>query len=52
MPDFTWSIALTANQAMRNRRRIEFASEWFDADRKDVPDDSNAQPKVKPKLSL
>jgi len=31
-------IALTANQAMRRRERIEFQADWFDAAKPDVPD--------------
>jgi predicted dehydrogenase len=31
-------IALTANKAMRNRQRIAFQSDWFDAAKTDVPD--------------
>jgi hypothetical protein len=31
-------IALTANQAMKNRSRIEFRAEWFDPDSREVPD--------------
>ncbi len=31
-------IALTANLAMRERARIEFKPEWFDADKPDVPE--------------
>ncbi|MEI7683607.1 MAG: Gfo/Idh/MocA family oxidoreductase [Planctomycetota bacterium] len=31
-------IALTANQAMRRRERIEFQPDWFDASKDDVPD--------------
>jgi predicted dehydrogenase len=31
-------VALTANVAMKNRQRIEFASEWFDANSPAVPD--------------
>jgi hypothetical protein len=31
-------IALTANQAMRHQRRIEFLPEWFDPDSDAVPD--------------
>jgi predicted dehydrogenase len=43
-------IALTANQAMRGRARIEFKPEWFDSGKTDVPDDPNATPKVKPRI--
>ncbi len=31
-------IALTANQAMKNRKRIDFKSEWFDPASDQVPD--------------
>jgi predicted dehydrogenase len=31
-------VALTSNQAMRSRKRIEFRPEWFQADSKEVPD--------------
>jgi predicted dehydrogenase len=31
-------VALTANEAMRQRQRIEFRSEWFDAASEAVPD--------------
>jgi predicted dehydrogenase len=31
-------IALTSNEAMRRRQRIEFKPEWFDAASKEVPD--------------
>jgi predicted dehydrogenase len=31
-------VALTANQAMKNRTRIEFRTEWFEADSDHVPD--------------
>ena len=30
-------IALTANHAMHTHQRVEFKSEWFDADKDDVP---------------
>lgn len=39
-------VALTANQAMKKRERIEFKDGWFDAEKlKDVPDDGTP-PKV------
>ncbi|MBY0233313.1 MAG: Gfo/Idh/MocA family oxidoreductase [Gemmataceae bacterium] len=40
-------LALTANRAMRERRRIEFLPEWFDASpgRDEVPDDPKSPPK-------
>jgi hypothetical protein len=31
-------IALTSNLAMKDRRRIEFADDWFKAESADVPD--------------
>jgi hypothetical protein len=31
-------IALTANQAMKNHKRIEFREEWFDPQSSEVPD--------------
>jgi hypothetical protein len=31
-------IALTSNQAMRQRQRIEFKEAWFDPTSSDVPD--------------
>jgi hypothetical protein len=31
-------IALTANISMKNRRRIEFADDWFKAESSEVPD--------------
>jgi predicted dehydrogenase len=38
-------VALSANLAMRNRNRIEFREEWFDATKTDVPDKMNT-PKI------
>ena len=34
-------IALTANKAMRSHQRIRFESDWFAADKTDVPDGDN-----------
>ena len=31
-------IALTGNQAMQKRQRIEFKDAWFDQNKTDVPD--------------
>jgi len=31
-------VALTSNQAMRSRKRIEFRPEWFQAESREVPD--------------
>jgi hypothetical protein len=31
-------VALTANQAMKHRTRIEFRADWFDSTKDDVPD--------------
>jgi predicted dehydrogenase len=39
-------VALTANQAMKKRERVEFKDAWFDAESKDVPDDPDAKPKI------
>jgi predicted dehydrogenase len=39
-------VALTANQAMHDRKRVEFKEGWFDAKSSDVPDDPKAKPKV------
>jgi predicted dehydrogenase len=38
-------IALTANQAMRKRQRIEFDDAWFDPKSSDAPD-GDAKPKI------
>ncbi len=35
-------LALTANMAMKNRTRIEFKPEWFDADKPDNPESLHA----------
>jgi predicted dehydrogenase len=43
-------IALTANRAMRERKRIEFHGEWFEADAPEVPDDPKQPPKVEVKM--
>jgi predicted dehydrogenase len=43
-------VALTANKAMREKKRIEFAKNWFDSESADVPDDSSAPPKVEVKM--
>jgi hypothetical protein len=38
-------VALTANEAMHRRQRIEFKPEWFDAASKEVPDpDKHSDP--------
>jgi hypothetical protein len=38
-------VALTSNEAMHRRQRIEFRPEWFDAASKEVPDpDKHANP--------
>ncbi len=42
-------IALTANRAMRDRTRIDFKKEWFEADSDLVPDDPSQKPKVEVK---
>jgi predicted dehydrogenase len=43
-------VALTANQAMDARERIEFEKDWFDPDKLDaVPDDPDAKPQVEVK---
>jgi len=39
-------VALSANLAMHEHQRIEFAKNWFDAESTDVPDDPKAKPKV------
>ncbi len=39
-------VALTANRAMHEHQRIEFAKNWFDAESAEVPDDPKAKPKV------
>jgi predicted dehydrogenase len=39
-------VALTANQAMRDHKRIEFKNAWFDSGDSQVPDDPDAKPKV------
>jgi predicted dehydrogenase len=41
-------VALTANKAMREKQRIEFAKNWFDSDSTDVPEDP--KPKVEVKM--
>jgi hypothetical protein len=38
-------VALTSNQAMRKKQRIEFKHEWFDPASTDVPD-----PDMKPEV--
>jgi predicted dehydrogenase len=43
-------VALTANRAMREKKRIEFAKNWFDASSPEVPDDPSAKPKVEVKM--
>jgi len=40
-------IALTSNQAMHKKERIEFKHEWFDAASAEVPD-----PDMKPEIIL
>jgi predicted dehydrogenase len=39
-------VALTANRAFRERSRIEFKDEWFEAASAEVPDDPKSKPKV------
>jgi predicted dehydrogenase len=40
-------VALTANRAMKDKERIKFEEDWFDAAKLDkVPDDPKAKPKV------
>jgi predicted dehydrogenase len=39
-------VALTANRAMREQKRIKFPNSWFDAESSEVPDDPKARPKV------
>jgi predicted dehydrogenase len=43
-------VALTANRAMHEKKRIEFAKSWFEADAEEVPDDPKAKPKVEVKM--
>jgi predicted dehydrogenase len=43
-------VALTANRAMHEKKRIEFLKGWFDSEATDVPDDPKAKPKVEVKM--
>jgi predicted dehydrogenase len=43
-------VALTANQAMREKGRIVFDEKWFDAEAEAVPDDPKATPQVEVKM--
>ncbi len=44
-------VALTANRAMHEQKRIEFVGEWFKAGDAAVPDDPKAKPKVEVKMA-
>jgi hypothetical protein len=39
-------VALSANRAMHEHKRIVFDEKWFDAESAEVPDDPKAKPKV------